>query len=189
MLTPDEATAALREASRVRALGRRLVQGQATRLPLVWWGVSWMVTYPVAQFLPFAPALTVGAVAAAAAFALSRLGTRWDPTPGRTGWERQFMRSWWAVLVVAFVIDVIAAPVPTAVYFLIPGAVWGLAIVIYAVVAEDRALGALGAGVVGLAAVLRLFLLDDSLVLFGLLGGGWMAATGLARLVGPIGAR
>jgi hypothetical protein len=189
MLTPDEATAALREATRVRARGRRLAHGQTTRLPLVWWGVAWMVTYPAVQFLPFPAAVAAGGVSAAAAFALTRFGVRWDPTPGRTGWERQVTRGWWAVLVAAFVVDVIAAPAPMQVFFLIPGALWGLALLLYAVVVGDAALGLLGAGVAALAAVLRLFFLDESLLLFGLAGGGWMAATGLVRLVGPAGGR
>ena len=112
MLTPDEATAALREASRVRTLGRRLVHGQATRLPLVWWGLTWIVSYSAVQFLPFGPALAVGAGAAAGALVLTKLGARWDPAPGRTGWERQLTRAWWVVLAGAFAVDVIAAPGP-----------------------------------------------------------------------------
>jgi VIT1/CCC1 family predicted Fe2+/Mn2+ transporter len=189
MLTPDEATAALREAGQVRARGRRLAHGQATRLPLVWWGLAWAVTYPAVQFLPFPAALAVSAGSAAAAFALTKVGVRWDPTPGRTGWERQVTRGWWAVLVASFVVDVIAAPAPMQVFFLIPGALWGLALLIYAVVVGDLALGVLGAGIAVLAAVVRLFFLDQSLLLFGLAGGGWMAATGLVRLVGPVGGR
>src|SRR5215472_17432155 len=189
MLTPEEAHTALREAHRVRALGRRLVHGQTTRLPLVWWGVAWMVTYPAAQLLPFALALAAGTAAAAAAFAMTKLGARWDPTPGRTGWEAQVMRAWWAVVVAAFVVDVIAAPAPAPVLFLIPSAVWGLALLLYAVAAEDRALGVLGAGIAVLAAVLRLFLLDQSLVLFGMLGGGGMVAVVLLRLLAPPGGR
>jgi hypothetical protein len=145
------------------------------------------VSYSAAQFLPFAPAAVLAAATGVAAFGLSRLGARWDPTPGRTGWERQFMRSWWAVLVVAFAIDFIAAPAPLPVFFLIPGAVWGLAMLLFAVAMGDRALGVLGVGIVVLAALLRVFLLDESLVLFGVLGGSAMAAIGLARLVGPIG--
>src|SRR5215831_12421967 len=136
MLTPDEATTALREAHRVRALGRRLVHGQTTRLPLVWWGAAWMVTYPAAQALPFALALVAAIATSAAAFAMTKLGARWDPMPGRTGWEGHVMRAWWAVLVGAFVVDVMAAPAPTPVLFLIPGALWGLAMLLYAVVAE-----------------------------------------------------
>jgi hypothetical protein len=189
MLTPDEANLALREAHRVRALGRRLVHGQTTRLPLVWWGVAWMVTYSAAQVLPFALALLVGAASSAAALAMTKLGARWDPTPGRTGWEGRVTRAWWAVLVAAFVVDVVAAPAPTPVLFLIPGALWGLALLLYAVVVEDRPLGVLGAGIAVLAAVLRLFLLDESLVLFGLLAGGGMTAIGLLRLFGPPGRR
>jgi hypothetical protein len=189
MLTPDEATTALREAHRVRALGRRLLHGQTTRLPLVWWGVAWMVTYPAAQFLPFAPALVAGGASAAAALAMTKLGARWDPMPGRTGWEGRVTRAWWAILVSVFVIDVIAAPAPAPVLFLIPGAVWGLAMLLYAVVVEDRALGVLGAGIAVLAAALRLLFLDESLVLFGLLGGGGMVAVGLLRLFGTLGRR
>jgi hypothetical protein len=188
MLTPDEATAALREAHRVRALGRRLVHGQTTRLPLVWWGLAWMVTYPAVQFLPFAPAVAVSAATGPAAHALTRVGVRWDPAPGRTGWERHVTRAWWAVAIAAFFVDLIAAPAPVQVLFLIPGALWGLAMLLYAVAAGDLALGVLGAGIAVLAAALRLFL-DESLLLFGLLGGGGMAGTGLLRLVGPAAGR
>jgi hypothetical protein len=57
------------------------------------------------------------------------------------------------------------------------------------VVVGDVALGVLAGGIVVLAAALRTFLLGESLLLFGLLGGGWMAGTGLVRLLGSVGRR
>jgi hypothetical protein len=184
MLTPDEAVAALEEARRVRRLGWRLVSTQAARLPLVWWGAAWLVSYPAVQFLPFAAAVVVCILATVAAFTLTAVGKRWDPAPGSTGWERQLMRSWWAVLAGGFLVNVIAAPAAIPVYFLIPGALWGVAMLLYAVVVGDVALGALGAGIAVLAAVLRVVTLDQSLVLFGVLGGGGMVAVGLVRVLG-----
>jgi hypothetical protein len=184
LLTPEEATAALEEAHRVRRLGWRLVSGQATRLPLVWWGLAWMVTFPGAQLLPFPAALALGVAANAAAFALTSLGSRWDPAPGRTGWERTLARSWWAVLAGSLAVNLIAAPAPIPVFFLIPGAIWGLAMLLYAVAAGDRLLGVLGGGLAVLAAALRVLLLDESLLLFGLAGGGAMVAVGALRLRG-----
>ena len=147
------------------------------------------MSYSAVQFLPFGPALAVGAGAAAGALVLTKLGARWDPAPGRTGWERQLTRAWWVVLAGAFAVDVIAAPGPVPIFFLIPGAAWGMALLLYPTVVEDRPLGVLGAGIIVLAMVLRAFLLDESLGLLGLLGGGGMAVTGLVRVIGTPGGR
>jgi hypothetical protein len=183
MLTPDEATAALDEARRVSAMGWRLVSGQATRLPLIWWGVAWLVTYPAVQFLPFVPALVVAGAGVVAASVMTRVGARWDPAPGTTGWEREVDRAWWALLVAGFAFNLIAGPAAIAVYFLLPGAVWGLALLLYALVAGDVGLGVLGAGILVLAAALRIVAPDRALVIFGVLAGGGMAAVGAVRLL------
>jgi hypothetical protein len=60
---------------------------------------------------------------------------------------------------------------------------------LYATVVEDRSLGVLGAGIMILAVVVRAFFIDQSLVLFGILGGGGMAVTGLVRVIGTPGGR
>jgi hypothetical protein len=182
-LTPEEATAALAEADRLRQMGWRLVTRQLARLPLVWWGLAWMVTFPAAQFLPLGWALAVTALTGAGALAATRMGSRWDPTPGSTGWERRIQRGWWSVIVAGILIDLIAAPARISVYFLLPGALWGLALLLFAIVAGDLGLGLLGAGIAALATGLGLVLPDQALVLFGLIGGGAMAVLGSARVL------
>jgi hypothetical protein len=44
-------------------------------------------------------------------------------TSGSRQREQQLMRAWWVVLVGAFAVDVVAAPGPVPIFFLIPGAV------------------------------------------------------------------
>jgi hypothetical protein len=182
--TPEEATAALAEADRLRQMGWRLVSRQLARLPLVWWGLAWMVTFPAAQLLPFGWALAVTALTTAGALAATRIGARWDPTPGSTGWERRIRRGWWSVIAAGILIDLIAAPARISVYFLLPGALWGLALLLLAIVTGDLGLGLLGAAIAVLATALGAVLPDQALVLFGLLGGGAMVALGSARVLG-----
>lgn len=189
VLTPAEAIDALAEAARLRRLAWPLVAGQLGRLPLVWWGLAWMVGYPAAQFLPLAPALILNAVAVAVAFTLTRVGRRWDPIGGSTGWERLVSRAWWATAGASLLVNLVVTPAPVAVFFLVPGVLWGLALLLFALAAGDRALGVLGAALALLAPALRQLAPDQALLLFGVLGGGAMVAVGAVRTLSSAGWR
>jgi len=72
--------------------------------------------------------------------------------------------------------------VPTFALYLFFGALWGMAYMLYAVVAEDRTLGFLGAGFVALAVILRLIVPGLALLLYGLLAGGSTIIFGVTRM-------
>lgn len=97
--------------------------------------------------------------------------------------EAQFHRTWWVLFLGSFALGIIVAPAPPFVVGLASGALWGIAFLMYAVLAGDRAAGILGAGIVVLAAVLRITLMHRALLPFGLGAGGGMVLLGLMRTV------
>jgi hypothetical protein len=119
----------------------------------------------------------------AAAYSLVRYWRRGETV--RSGWEARFLRAWWVMMFGTTAITLLVVPAEFAVVALLPGALWGLGVLLYAVVADDRALAALGATIVLVAPLLRLGLPDWSPLLFGLTGGGGMLALGVARARSP----
>ncbi len=183
-VTAGEAADALAAARVAMRHSRSAAVGQSLRAPLVYWGVGWVVGYAAAQFLPGWLAFLVWF-----AFIIGWLAARraWKSPHDRrpaviSGWEAQVGRAWWIIVLGSTALSLIIEPVPTFVLYLFFGALWGIAYMLYAVVAEDRALGLLGVGVVLLAVAVRLVVPDLSLLLYGLLAGGSTIAFGIARM-------
>ncbi|MGI8968937.1 MAG: hypothetical protein ACR2GA_07535 [Chloroflexota bacterium] len=185
MVTPDEAAAALSAASTTMRRSRRAALSKFAQTSLVFWGIAWIIGFGAEQFLPDWRSWLVWALVGIAAFAL----TRWHDSASAmssgaiSGWEAQFHRTWWVLFFGSAGLEAITVPAPVVVIGLLPGALWGIAFVIYAVLAEDRALGVLGASIVVLAVVLRILFVHQALLLFGLGAGGAMTTLGVVRTV------
>lgn len=179
----DEARAALLAARAVATRSGRAARGNVARAALAVWGLVWLLGYTGVQFLPFAPAWALWLLLGTAAYALVRHMRREETV--RSGWEAVFLRAWWVMICGTMAITLLVIPAPFAVVALLPGALWGLAILLYAVVADDRALATLGGALVLAAPLLRLAVPGWSPLLFGLLGGGGMLALGVARARSP----
>ncbi len=183
-VTADEAADALAAARIAMHRGRSAAVGQALRAPLVYWGVAWVAGYAAAQFLPGWLAYLVWF-----GFTVGWLVSRrvWKMSRDRrhvvvSGWEAKIGRAWWIILLGGVAMPLIVEPVPTVALYLLFGALWGIAYMLYAVVAEDRAFGFLGASVVVLAVIFRLFVPDLALLLYGLAAGGITITFGVARM-------
>jgi len=183
-VTAGEAADALAAARVAMRRGRSAAVGQSLRAPLVYWGVAWVAGYAAAQFLPGWLAYLVWF-----GFTISWLAARrvWNGSRDQrhvvvSGWEVQMGRAWWIVVLGSVAMPLIVEPVPTVALYLLFGALWGIVYMLYAVVAEDGALGVLGASVVILAVILRLFVADLALLLYGVSAGGITIIFGVARM-------
>ncbi len=182
-LTACEAADALAAAQTMMHRSHRAAVGTFARAPLVYWGIAWIVGYAAAQYLSGWLAYLVWLAFTAGSFVARR---RWNrSSDGQSivisGWEGQVRRAWWVIVLGSAALPLIIEPVPTVALYLLLGALWGIAYMLYAVVADDRALGLLGASIVALAVAVRLFVPGSALLLFGLLAGGSQMTFGIVR--------
>ena len=183
-VTAVEAADALAAAEVARQRSRRAAIGAYARAPFVYWGCAWIIGYAAAQFLPDLLAWLVWMVFVAGSIAISRWN-RWSGAGASvvlSGWEGQLRRAWWVLLLGTSALPFIIAPLPASRLYLMFGALWAIGYLLYAVVAEDRALGFLGGGIIALAVILRTVVPDSALLPFGLLAGGGTLAFGIARI-------
>ncbi len=174
----EEARVALRLARAATVRSARAAQRAMLRAGLIVWGVAWVLGYTGLQFLPFAIGWALWVPLGVAAFALTR---RLRDDTIRSGWEARFGRAWWVIVFGTFLLVSTVVPAEAIVVTLLTGALWGLALLLYGVVSEERALAILGGGMVVLAPLLRHFLPEWGALLFGLCGGGGMVLVGLWR--------
>lgn len=175
--TPDEAAATLADLARLSRHSRRVSLAVVTGPPLVAWGLAWAVGFPLLDLAPWRVALPVGSGLAVAAGLVS-WGLR--PRHLQTGREGPVRGGWLAVMLASpfLVLSMIGMPVPTILVVL--GVLWGLAMLLYAVAAVDRAFAVVGALIVVLGGVVR-HVVGQPLVVFGLVAGGAMVLLGVAR--------
>ncbi|MDQ6636969.1 MAG: hypothetical protein M3Y62_04190 [Candidatus Dormibacteraeota bacterium] len=180
--SPAEAAGLLAEVGRLPARTRRLAATKFTRVSLVAWGVAWVFGYAAVQLLPQPVGLGAFAVLGVGAVTLTRLGA-----PGEllSGWEAQFRRGWWVLIGVMPLLGLIVQPTPLPTLLLLLGALWGVALLLFAVTVSDRALGAVALTIVAGAAAIHVLAGGWSLLCFGLVGGGAMAILGSSRLLHP----
>ncbi len=185
-ISSSEATAALAAAQTTMRRSRRAAIGKFARTSLIFWGVAWMVGFAGAQFMPDWRAGFLWTVVGIAAYALTRWHRATSVAARGTvsGWESQFQRTWWALVLGSFALITISVPAQSAaIPGLVSGTLWGIAFIIYGTLAEDRPVGILGAAIVLLAVALRILFPHQALLLFGLGAGGAMTALGIVRTV------
>lgn len=182
-MTAREAADALAAAQTAKHRSHRAAVGKFARAQLIYWGIAWMVGYAVAQYLPGWLAYLVWLAFMVGSFVARR---RWNQSSGGqsvviSGWEEQVRRAWWVIVLGSLALSLIIEPVPAFALYLLFGALWGIVYMLYAVVADDRALGLLGASIVALAVAVRLLVPGIALLLFGLLAGGSQMIFGIVR--------
>lgn len=177
----EDVAKALRELEELGARTRSVSMSMATGLPLIGWGVAWIVSLGALDLLSGAPRVVVVTLAWTIGMALS-----WLPTRGavRRGTEARMRWAWLIVLVGSPLLVSAAQPSSMTNVVLLLGALWGLAMCLYAVATGDRLLAfASGIGVVA-AGVLAFFDGHPLLLWYGLLGGVALLALGLYRSFG-----
>lgn len=114
---------------RSRAAGRAVHTG----LPLIGWGVAWLVGYPALD-------LTHGMlrVVLVVAVWLLAMACSWLPRSAvRTGWQRRLRIGWAMVFLAVPCLVAIVAPLEPTAFALFVGALWSLAMALHAVATGD----------------------------------------------------
>lgn len=174
----DHAEDALRELGTLTLRTRRAGRSMATGLPLVGWGVAWTAGYPALHLLDGVPRIAVSVALIAFAMLLSWLPLR---TTIRTGTESR-MRWAWAVVLVSSPFLVAAASPPSMQHIaLFLGALWSLAMCLFAVATSDPTFAAISMLGIVAAGVANLQELVAPLPFYGLTSGLPLLAVGAYR--------
>ncbi len=182
-MSAREAAEALGAARTTLRRSRRAAATTLMRASLVFWGTAWMIGYVTLQALPLWCNYVVWGLIYLCYFGLFRWHS--NELVARevvTGWEDQFHRSWWALVAGSVALGVIVAPVPLYVVALLTGALWGVAFVLFGLIAGDRPVAILGSAIVLIAITLRIIVPGVAIAAFGLISGGLMVALGLVRV-------
>lgn len=174
-----EAADTLAELEAIVSRSRRASYATVTRAPLVMWGVAWLVGYLALDTLNWAIAVPLGMVLSISA----AVGT-WLKRSAEVvnGWERRVRLSWLVLMVSSPLLVITVSPTPVAAMLLFLGALWGIALLLYAVAAADLALGIVGTIVLVAAPLARTALDHHELLVYGVLAGGAMITLGLRRM-------
>lgn len=177
----EDAARALRELDGIAERARSESRSMATGLPLIGWGIAWIVGLGAIDVLTGIPRLIVVVIAWVIAMALSWVPSRRTvkhATDARVRWA-------WTIVFAASPLLILAAdPRSVANGVLLLGALWGLAMCVYAVATGDIAF-AIASGVSIVAAgALAALASPPSMLWYGLLGGIALLALGLHRALG-----
>lgn len=180
-LDSEDAARALRDLNGIAERARSESRSMVTGLPLIGWGIAWILGLGAIDVFTGAPRLIVVVIAWVIAMTLS-----WVPwrrtvkhaTDTRVRWA-------WTIVFAASPLLVMAAdPRSLANGVLFLGALWGLAMCVYAVATGDTAFAiASGIGVVA-AGILAALASPPSILWYGLLGGIALLALGIHRAFG-----
>lgn len=183
-LSPASAEAArtLRDLQAIGGRSRKAAYAKFTRIPLALWGTAWLVGYAGLDILPWVTAIPLGL----ALSALAVVGTALSHSDEVVnGWERRVQLSWLVLMASSPLLVAIITPAPAHTVLIFLGALWGIALLLFAVAAADFALAAVGAIILGTATAVHVLSPARDLLVFGVVAGGSMAALGLRRMRMP----
>lgn len=180
----DRAASHLRELDAVTGRTRLASRSMATGFPMVGWGVAWIVGLGALDLLSGPLRVAVPLLAWTFGMVLS-----WVPMRAviRTGTEGRMRLAWVVVLVASPFLVVAAQPASFAHAMLLAGALWGLAMCLYAVATDDRALAVVAGFGIVLAAALSPADQLDRLLWFGIGAGVPILALGISRVLRGVG--
>lgn len=178
-LEEEQVASSLRElgalTDRTRAASRSMITG----FPMIGWGVAWIVGMPAVELLDGVPRI----VAATAAWLTGMLMSWWPRRASiRTGTERKLRVAWVVVFgAMPFLVSA-AQPASLTHTMLLLGALWGVAMCLYAIATDDRAYAAVAGFGTVVAGVVAAPDLANPLVCYGMAAGIPMVALGAVRV-------
>lgn len=152
----------------------------ATGLPMAGWGFAWILGLGALDLLEGAPRIIVAVLAWAIGMALSWLPLR---AAIRTGSETRMRWAWLIVLVTSPFLVAAAQPATFENGVLFGGALWGLAMCLYAIATGDRVLAAVSGFGVIVAGLFGYVDLPTRLLWFGVAAGVPLLVLGISRVV------
>lgn len=181
-----EAAETLRDLRTIGGRSQRAASTALTRIPLAAWGLTWAVGYALLALAPWRLAVPVGCVLALGGALVSWIFRSRQVTSGR---ERRTRAGWLALLLCSPFLVAVVSPIPARTEALFLGALWGVALLLFAIATLDLPLGVVGALIVLAAGGSRTAAVDRPLLVFGLIAGLAMLALGLWRTARPGGPR
>ncbi|MGO1236319.1 MAG: hypothetical protein ACTHY8_06930 [Microbacterium gubbeenense] len=176
----DRAEASLREIGALADRTRRASRSMATGFPLIGWGAAWTAGYAALDLLDGVVRIAVVVLAWVFAMLMS-----WMPLRAviRTGVESRMRWAWMAVMVASPFLVAAGQPASMVHLALLLGALWGMAMCLYAITAHDTVFAVVamfGVVVAGIAGIQEAV---PALLLFGLASGLTMLALGIYRVI------
>ncbi len=175
----ERAKNSLRELDELTGSTRRAGRSMATGLPLVGWGAAWILGLGALDLLDGPLRILVAVLAWTVGMVLS-----WLPVHSviRTGTETRMRWAWLVVLVASPFLVTAAQPASFTHGVLFLGALWGLAMCLYAIATDDRVLAVVAGSGIVIAAVLADVEIATRLLGFGLCTGLPLLALGISRV-------
>lgn len=176
----DRAEASLREIGALADRTRRASRSMATGFPLIGWGAAWTAGCAALDLLDGVVRIAVVVLAWVFAMLMS-----WMPLRAviRTGVESRMRWAWMAVMVASPFLVAAGQPASMVHLALLLGALWGMAMCLYAITAHDTVFAVVamfGVVVAGIAGIQEAV---PALLLFGLASGLTMLALGIYRVI------
>jgi len=176
----DRAEASLREIGALADRTRRAGRSMATGFPLVGWGAAWAAGYAALDLLDGVLRITVMILAWAFAMLMTWMPLR---TVIRTGVESRMRWAWTAVMIASPFIVSAAQPSSMVHLGLLLGALWSMAMCLYAIATHDTAFAVIAMFGVVLAGVAGAQEALPPLLLFGLASGLILLTLGIYRVI------
>lgn len=176
----DRVESSLHELGALTDRTRLASRSMATGLPMAGWGAAWILGLGALDLLGGPTRILVAALAWMIGMLLSWLPMR---AVIRTGTETRMRWAWVVVLAASPFLVSAARPASFVHGMLLLGALWGLAMCLYAVATDDRILAVVtGFGIVT-AGVLAALEIPNRLLCFGLSAGLPLLALGIHRVL------
>lgn len=180
----DRVESSLHELGALTDRTRRASRSMATGFPIVGWGTAWILGLGALDLLDGLARILVAALAWMIGMLLSWLPMR---AMIRTGTEARMRWAWVIVLAASPFLVSAAQPASFVHGVLLLGALWGLAMCLYAVATGDRILAVVAGFGIATAGVLAVLDIPDQMLWFGVSAGLPLLAIGIHRVLRGVG--
>jgi hypothetical protein len=177
--TSADASRILAEIAPVTRRSQQLQRDVTMGVPLLGWGLAWLVGALVYQYVPGPAGAVLGLAACAAAATVTRVVR---PREIRLSTEKRFALAWVVLFVISPLLVVIAEPASPRIVAVFLASLWATGMLLYGIGVRDVPLAVLGLVIVVMAAVIRLAAPPEAVLAVGLAGGLGMTGLGGWRM-------
>ena len=177
--TSADASRILAEIAPVTRRSRQLQRDVTMGVPLLGWGLAWLVGSLVYQYVHGPAGAVLGLAACAGAATATRVVR---PREIRLNTEKRFALAWVVLFVISPLLVVIAEPANPRIVAVFLASLWATGMLLYGIGVRDVPLAVLGLVIVVVAAVIRLVAPHEAVLAVGLAGGLGMTGLGGWRM-------
>lgn len=177
--TSADASRILAEIAPVTRRSQQLQRDVTMGVPLLGWGLAWLVGSLAYQYVHGPAGAVLGLAACAGAATATRVVR---PREIRRNTEKRFALAWVVLFVVSPLLVVIAEPANPRIVAVFLASLWATGMLLYGIGVRDVPLAVLGLVIVVVAAVIRLVAPHEAVLAVGLAGGLGMTGLGGWRM-------